>query len=298
MSILLIQKVYAVHLGETDTRCTMYTMSRAEGGPGATAVRRERLNRDRVLQAAVALADESGIGAVSMRGLAKELGVVPMAIYKHVADKDELLNGMVDAVIAEFGAAGPGAADPSAASPGAAVPAVADPSVADPSAAVPSQTWKDGIRQRILAARRAVLRHPWARQAIESRTSRTPAVLHYMDSLAGEFRAGGFSADLTHHVMHALGNRIWGFSPELFNEPQPEEPPDHQPPDPQAQAAMAREFGARFPNILAIALAATDGDLSGVGGGCDEQFEFEFALDLLLDGAERLHRQGWRSARG
>jgi AcrR family transcriptional regulator len=296
----------------------MYTMSRAEGGPAATAVRRQRLNRDRVLQAAVALADESGIGAVSMRGLAKELGVVPMAIYKHVADKDELLNGMVDAVIGDFGAADPSicdpaatgpsaadpsaadpsAADPSAADPAAADPSAADPSAADPAAADPSESWKDGIRQRILGARRAVLRHPWARQAIESRTSRTPAVLHYMDSLAGEFRAGGFSADLTHHVMHALGNRIWGFSPELFNEPQPEEPPDHQPPDPQAQAAMAREFGARFPNILAIALAATDGDLSGVGGGCDEQFEFEFALDLLLDGAERLHRQGWRSARG
>ncbi len=59
---------------------------------------------------------------------------------------------------------------------------------------------------------------------------------------------------------------------------------------------MAREFAARFPNILAIALAATDGDLSRVGAGCDEQFEFEFALDLLLDGAERLHRQGWQSS--
>ncbi len=252
----------------------MYTMSSGEAGATATAVRRERLNRDRVLKAAVTLADEAGIGAVSMRGLAKELGVVPMAIYKHVADKDELLDGMVDVVIGEF--------------------AQADPQ------ADPSQDWKGTIRQRILAARRAVLRHPWARQAIESRTDRTAAVLGYMDSLAGEFRAGGFSADLTHHVMHALGNRIWGFSPELFEEPRPDEPDaaEARPPlDPQVLEAMARDYAARFPNILAIALAATDGDLSGVGAGCDEQFEFEFALDLLLDGAERLHRQGWQSPR-
>ncbi len=120
-------------------------------------------------------------------------------------------------------------------------------------------------------------------------------MLQYMDSVAGAFRAGGFSADLTHHVMHALGNRIWGFSPELFEEPEPEA---RRPLSPEAREAMAREFAVKYPNILAIAMAATEGDLSGVGGGCDEQFEFEFALDLLLDGFERLHRQGWTSARG
>jgi len=233
-------------------------IARSEAG------RRERLNRERVLRAAVALADRAGIAAVSMRRLAHELGVVPMALYKHVADKDELLDGMVDVVIAEI--------DP------------LDPSL----------DWKSAIRQRVLAARRAVLRHPWARQAIESRTKRTPAVLAYMDSLAGAFRAGGISVDLTHHVMHALGNRIWGFSPELFNDPE-DDPP--QALSPQAQEAMAREFAEKYPNILAIAMSATEGDLSGVGRGCDEQFEFEFALDLLLDGVERLHREGWSSAK-
>jgi AcrR family transcriptional regulator len=229
----------------------------------AQSPRRERLNTERVLHAAVTLADEAGIAAVSMRRLAQELGVVPMALYKHVADKDELLDGMVDTVLAEIGPPDPGL------------------------------DWKDSIRQRILAARRAVLRHPWARQAIESRTNRTPTVLGYMDSVAGGFRAGGFSADLTHHVMHALGNRIWGFSPELFDAPEGGTP---QSLSPQAQEAMAREFAEKYPNILAIAMAATEGNLSRVGAGCDEQFEFEFALDLLLDGAERLHRQGWSSA--
>ncbi|MGY1624137.1 TetR/AcrR family transcriptional regulator [Geodermatophilus sp. SYSU D00965] len=222
------------------------------------ARRREPLNRDRVLHAAVALADEVGLAAVSMRRLAQQLGVVPMALYKHVADKEELLDGMVDVVLGE---------------------------IAPPD---PALDWKGAVRQRVLAARRTVLRHPWARQAIESRTHRTPVVLGHMDAVAGEFLAGGLSADLTHHVMHALGNRIWGFSPELFEEPQD---PDGPGPAPEELAAMAQ----RYPHILAIATAATGGDLSAVGGGCDEQFEFEFALDLLLDGAERLQRGGWSS---
>jgi AcrR family transcriptional regulator len=221
------------------------------------------LSRARVLRAAVALADDAGIESVSMRRLAQDLGVVPMALYKHVSNKDELLDGMVDVVLGEI--------EP------------ADPEL----------HWQSAVRQRVLSARRAVLRHPWARKAIESRTHRTPVVLGYMDSLAGTFRAGGFSADLTHHVMHALGNRIWGFSPELFDEP-----PTGDSPPPEAQEAMAREFAERYPHILEIAVAATRGDLSRVGQGCDEQFEFEFALDLLLDGFDRLRRQGWSSSRG
>ncbi len=225
--------------------------------------RRAPLSRERVLRAAVALADEAGIEAVSMRKLAQELGVVPMALYKHVANKDELLDGMVDLVIDEFESPPPGL------------------------------DWQDAVRQRVLSARRAVLRHhPWARQAIESRTHRTPTVLGYMDSMVGTFLTGGFSADLTHHAMHTLGNRIWGFSPELFDEGPGADAPAR---DAAAQQAMAREFAERFPNILAVATAATEGDLSRVGAGCDEQFEFEFALDLLLDGFDRLRRDGWSS---
>ncbi|MGY1713361.1 TetR/AcrR family transcriptional regulator [Geodermatophilus sp. SYSU D01106] len=223
---------------------------------------REPLSRERVLRAAVELADGSGLDAVSMRGLAQVLGVVPMALYKHVANKDELLDGMVDAVIGEF------------------------------EAPDPALDWPDAVRARLLSARRAVLRHAWARRAIESRTRRTPAVLGYMDAVAGTFRRGGLSVDLTHHVMHALGNRIWGFSPELFDAPAD---PSAPPPPAEQQRATAEEFGRRFPYVLEIATAATGGDLSAVGGGCDEQFEFEFALDLLLDGVARLHGRGWRS---
>ncbi|TFV67807.1 UNVERIFIED_ORG: TetR family transcriptional regulator [Bacillus sp. AZ43] len=229
------------------------------------AGRRTPLSRDRVLRAAVSLADDAGIDALSMRRLAQELGVVPMALYKHVANKDELLDGMVDLVIDEFERPGPGL------------------------------RWDDAVRHRVLSARRAVLRHPWARRAIESRTRRTPTVLAYMDEMTGTFLDGGFSANLTHHALHALGNRIWGFSPELFEE---EPDPGRPTPDPEAQAAMVREFGQRYPHILAVATAATDGDLSRVGEGCDEQFEFEFALDLLLDGFDRLRTRGWTSGRG
>ena len=113
---------------------------------------RAPLSRERVLRAAVALADEGGADALSMRKIAQELGVVPMALYKHVSNKDELLDGMVDVVVGEI--------DP-------------PPRGTD---------WKTAIRQRVLAARRALLGHPWASRVIESRTSPTPAVLEYMDS--------------------------------------------------------------------------------------------------------------------
>jgi AcrR family transcriptional regulator len=226
--------------------------------------RRAPLSRDRVLDAAVGLADEAGMESLSMRRLAQELGVVPMALYKHVANKDELLDGMVDAIVAEI-----------------------DPPVRD-------ADWKYAVRQRVLSARRALLRHRWARRLLESRTTRTPAVLGYMDSFIGMFLAGGFSVDLTHHVMHALGSRMWGFTQELFDDPTGESPADMAP---ATQAAMFREMAERYPNILKVATAARHDDDSVAGQGCDDQFEFEFALDLLLDGFERLHGQGWTPQR-
>jgi AcrR family transcriptional regulator len=220
--------------------------------------RRAPLSRDRVLRAAVALADDAGIDSVSMRRLAQDLGVVPMALYKHVANKDELLDGMVDVIVGEIDPPAHGA------------------------------DWKDAIRRRILSARRSLLRHRWASQVVETRPHATPVVLDYMDSLIGMFRAGGFSVDLTHHVMHALGTRMWGFTQEVFPTPAP-------PADPAERAAMFDGFAARYPHIIEMATASAHDEASAVGGGCDDQFEFEFALDLLLDGFERLHRQGWSS---
>ncbi len=220
---------------------------------GEGARTRAPLNRDRILRAAVALADEGGVESLSMRKIAQELGVVPMALYKHVANKDELLDGMVDVVVGEI-----------------------DPPL-------PGADWKTTVRGRILSARRALLRHSWASQVIESRTSPTPTVIAYMDAMIGVLRAGGFSIDLTHHAMHAMGSRLLGFSQELFDDT-PEDPPE-------IQAIVAQQMADRFPHISEMVAAISHDDASVVGLGCDDQFEFEFALDLMLDGLERLRER-------
>jgi AcrR family transcriptional regulator len=224
------------------------------------APRRVPLSRDRVLRAAVTLADTAGIESLSMRKLAQELGVVPMALYKHVANKEELLDGMVDIVVGEI-----------------------DPPVH-------GTDWKSAVRQRILSARRALLRHPWASRVLESRTNPTPLVLGYMDSMIGMFRAGGFSIDLTHHVMHTVGSRIFGFTQELFE--------DSPSVDPETQATMPPEMAQRYPYITELLMAVYHDEASVVGPGCDDQYEFEFALDLLLDGIEQLKQQELTSTRG
>jgi len=221
----------------------------------ATRVNREApargpLSRDRVLRAAVELADREGIDGLTMRTLARELGVVPMALYKHVANKDAMLAGMLDTVV-----------------DGIELPA-------------PDADWKTAVRDRILSARRALLRHPWAYQVLETSGAPTPAVVTYMDGMIGLFRAGGFSMDLTHHAMHALGSRLLGYTQEMMN--------DTAEMDPETEAAMYAAMAETHPNIAELIRTVTHDDASVVGPGCDDQFEFEFALDLLLDGLERV----------
>jgi AcrR family transcriptional regulator len=203
-----------------------------------------------VLRTAVALADQGGIESLSMRKLAQALDVVPMALYRHVANKDELLDALVDVVIGEI-----------------------DPPLE-------GADWKTTIRTRILSARRALLRHPWASGVMESRKTPTPVVLAYMDSMIGMFRTGGFSLDLTHHAMHAMGSRMFGFTQEIFN--------DTTDVDPEAEAEMWGAMAGTYPHIFEIFSAISHDDASTVGPGCDDQFEFEFALDLMLDGLEKL----------
>jgi AcrR family transcriptional regulator len=215
-----------------------------------SAQTRVPLTRERVLNTAVALADRGGVEALSMRKLAQALDVVPMALYRHVANKDELLSGLVDVVIGEI-----------------------DPPLE-------GADWKTAMRQRILSARRALLRHPWASRVMESRTTPTPVVLAYMDSMIGLLRTGGFSLDLTHHALHAMGSRLFGFTQELFN--------DTTDVDSQAEATMWEAVADTYPFIYEIFTTISHDDRSVVGAGCDDQFEFEFALDLMLDGIERL----------
>jgi AcrR family transcriptional regulator len=216
----------------------------------ASAPPRSPLTRERVLSTAVALADESGIEALSMRKLAQALDVVPMALYRHIANKEELLNALVDVVVDEI-----------------------DPPLE-------GTDWKTAVRARILSARQALLRHPWASRVMESRTEPTPTVLGYIDSMIGMFRAGGFSMDLTHHAMHTMGSRLMGFAQELFND------------SGDASQEMGAEFyeamAVMYPSIYELYVTVVHDDSTTVGPGCDDQFEFEFALDLMLDGLEKL----------
>ena len=304
------------------------------------AARREQLNRDRVLAAAVALADAEGVDAVSMRGLAQHLSVVPMALYKHVANKDELLDGMIDAVVGEIEPPVPGPdwraavrrrilsartvllrhpwarrVMESKTTPTLTVLGYMDSTIGMflaggltvdlthhvmhalgsrifgftqelyESTPAADLDWRETVRRRILSARTVLLRHPWARRVMEARTTPTPIVLAYMESTIGMLLAGGFSVDLVHHVMHALGSRIFGFTQELYDSaPAAEVPPE-----------VAQFMMATFPHIFAVATSRPHDPGSVVGPGCDDQFEFEFTLDLFLDGIDRLHRLGWHS---
>jgi hypothetical protein len=101
--------------------------------------------------------------------------------------------------------------------------------------------------------------------------------------MIGMLRAGGFSIDLTHHAVHAMGNRLLGFPQELFDDT-PDDPPE-------IQAIMLQQMAERYPHISEMVAAITHDDASVVGRGCDDQFEFEFALDLMLDGLERLRER-------
>ena len=215
--------------------------------------RRLPLSRERVLRAAVALADREGIDAVSMRRIGQELGVEAMSLYNHVANKDEILDGMVDVIVSEIEPPAPGVG------------------------------WRDALRQRVLSARRALLRHPWASAVVASRKTVTPTMMQYMDSVAGILRNGGFSVDLTHHTFHVMGSRILGFAQELYDDS------EQLAESPEIMEVMLRGMSERYPHLAEMATSVTH-DETIVGAGCDDQFEFEFGLDLILDGLERLRR--------
>jgi len=141
--------------------------------------------------------------------------------------------------------------------------------------------WKQAMRRRILSARAMLQRHPWAARVIESRTDPTSAVIGYYDEMIGLFLAGGFSIELTHHALHTMGSRLLGFTQELFD--------DTPEVDPETEAAMYEAMAQAYPNIGRMISIVMHDDASRVGDrGCDDQFEFEFALDLMLDGLERM----------
>ncbi|MFB4299339.1 TetR/AcrR family transcriptional regulator C-terminal domain-containing protein [Actinomadura sp. NTSP31] len=216
------------------------------------------LSRERVLRAAVRIADEGGVRALTMRRLAEEVGAEAMSLYYHVANKEEVLDGIADAVVAEINEV---------------VGRIDMPSEGD--------AWKAAVRRRILAAREVLLRHPWAPGVFETRTATSLAVLRYHDGLIGLMRDGGFSNDLCHHALHALGSRALGFTQELFD------PGDGADGGDDAAAALEGMAG-ELPHLAGMLMEVVHDDPDSTLGWCDDQFEFEFGLDVILDGLDRL----------
>ena len=206
------------------------------------------LSKERVLRTAVDLADRGGSETVSMRKLGQELGVDAMSLYHHVQNKDEILDGIVDVVVAEIDVTTTGT------------------------------DWRVTMRQLVMAARVVMLRHPWAPRVIESRTDPGPATMRYMESVLAILRGGGFSLDLAHHAMHVLGSRVLGFNQDLYDDSDAGR-------DSPEMAALVRQMEDRYPYIAELALAVSH---EGGLGGCDDDVEFAFGLDLILDGLERL----------
>jgi AcrR family transcriptional regulator len=226
--------------------------------PDAAEKPRAPLTRERVLRAAVELADARGIDSLTMRNLGRELGVEAMSLYNHVAGKEDVLDGIVEVLLDEVLAA---------------MDEIGPP-------ATPAE-WKQAMRRRILAAREVLLRHRWAPGVLESRTKAPPTMLQHSDSLIGLMREAGFSIDLAHHAMHVLGTRALGFTRELFVT-------DEQDVQPEATAVVLQQIATRYPYAAELMRAVSHDAGTTLGSGCDDQFEFEFGLDLILEGLERL----------
>jgi AcrR family transcriptional regulator len=215
------------------------------------------LTRDRVLRAAVQVADDGGLGALTMRRLAEVVGAEAMSLYHHVANKEEVLDGIVEVITSEI-----------------------NDRVAGIDLPAGGAAWKKAVRARILTAREVFLRHPWATRVFESRTSSNPAVLRYNDGLIRLMREGGFTHDQIHHALHALGSRAMGFSQELFD-------PGTGPVTEESLAAL-RSMADTFPHLVGMLTEVAHDDPDSTLSWCDDQSEFEFGLDLILDGLDRL----------
>jgi AcrR family transcriptional regulator len=211
--------------------------------------RRTPLSRERVLRAAIALADERGVHELTMRKLAKELGVEAMSLYNHVANKNDLLDGMIDLVFGEIEAP---AAD---------------------------GDWKAELRKRAVSTREALLRHRWAVGEMEGRTSHGPSNLRVHDAVLGCLRAAGFSVEMTVSAMSVQDAYIYGFA--LQQTDMSSQTPDDFAAEAQRQMVDYAEALADYPHLVEV----VGGHVAKVG--YDYEAEFLFGLDVILDGLER-----------
>lgn len=201
---------------------------------------RTPLTRDRVLHAAINLADEGGISALSMRKLAQALGVEAMSLYNHVANKEDMLDGMVDLVAAKM-------------------------SVPDIEA-----NWKVEMRERTTSAHRVLLNHPWANILFVSRMNMGPSILRHIDATHGCLRKAGFSHPMADHARNVLDSHLYGFTLQQIHFPIAE----------HAYADSAKHFlfmlpVERYPHMRALTEEVIDGRYNGL-----HQVEFGLDLIL------------------
>jgi AcrR family transcriptional regulator len=223
--------------------------------PGRTP--RASLSKERVLRAAVALADAGGIAALSMRRLAEELGVEAMSLYHHVADKEEILDGMVDAVFGEIELPSGGAG------------------------------WRAALRVRASSTRAALSRHPWALGLMESRATPGPATLRHHDAVLGCLRGGGFSVAQAARAFALLDAYVYGFA--LQEQSLPFDTAAELPGE--VAQAFHQQLADQYPHLTEMLLEHV------MKPGYAFAKEFELGLDVILDGLEQLRHGGRRRAR-
>ena len=205
------------------------------------------LSRERVLRGAVAVADAAGIGALTMRSLATDLGVKPMSLYHYVTGKDEILDGIVDLVFSEIELPAEGTG------------------------------WKKAMRERAVSARQALTRHRWAIGLMESRTSPGPATLRHHDAVIGSLRRAGFSVQMAAHAFSVLDSYSYGFALQEASLPFDTGEQTAE----LAEMIMAQLPSSEYPHLTELTVKHV------LQPGYDYGDEYEFGLDLILDGLER-----------
>ncbi|MEM7248130.1 MAG: TetR/AcrR family transcriptional regulator C-terminal domain-containing protein [Acidobacteriota bacterium] len=199
-----------------------------------------------MLRVAVTLADRGGVEGLSMRKLGEALGVEAMSLYKHVANKDDVLDGIVDLVVGEI------------------------------ELPVPGGDWRATLRRRAISAREVLLRHPWASLMMMSRVNVGPSMLRFVDATIGCLREAGFSYAVADHAWNAIDNHVHGFTLQEMSFPLA--PGKYRE---AAQAHLPMIPADRYPHLNGLAQEVAAGRHDGL-------HDFEFGLDLILDGLERL----------
>jgi AcrR family transcriptional regulator len=210
---------------------------------------RPRLTREKVLEGAVAVADEQGLSALTMRSLATQLGVKPMSLYHHVPNKDAILDGIVDAVFAEV------------------------------ELPEPDEAWRPAMERRAHSAREVLGRHPWATALLDSRREAGPATLRHHDAVLGALRRGGFSVPMAAHAFAVIDAYVYGFA--LTEAALPFDGPDETVEVTEHLLAEAEAAALELPHLTELATQHV------LQPGYAYGDEFAYGLELILDGLAR-----------